>query len=331
MGRIICFRAAASWIVAPVWFLVATSATIIPTAILSAKPRTSRNLKSYLKQKQQHRRESNISLRTQAQQSATLHKYSLSMTSATVSNVVDKKNLVRSVKGGMGMMRKGGKGYSDIDYSDGEEVYGKGKGKSKGMMKRSNKKGKGKSKKGELPKVCDKLDFRPGSTEDEYPGEGKGKGKGKGKGDQYDDALCEPNILDEAKGIMDLLIFVSLIKQAKLEEIFLCAGPFTILAPTNAAFAENPSITKYLSDESNVKELREVLLYHILPGLTLTDEFTQGPAETLQGDVIEVALNPIIFNAMAIIEEGDIIGCNGVIDVIDGILLPPGMNFVSSS
>jgi uncharacterized surface protein with fasciclin (FAS1) repeats len=121
-----------------------------------------------------------------------------------------------------------------------------------------------------------------------------------------------------------------LIEQAKLEEIFLCAGPFTILAPSNAAFAENPSITKYLSDESNEKELREVLLYHILPGLTLTDEFTPGPAETLQGDVIEVALNPIIFNDEASIKEGDIIACNGAINVIDGILLPPGMNIVSS-
>lgn len=315
MGGFIRFKATALWTAAVSW-LVASAA--LQATVASAKRTSSRNLKSYLQSTERERKENFLALPGKIQQSTTtelMKKYQ--------TTTVDEQKPIRALKGGM--MGKSGKGYSDDD-----DGYGKGKGKVKGSKKKGKSK-KGKSKKGKgsgsLPHICEELDFGEDDTGDDYFGKGKGKGKGyrQRRDLQYEGALCEPNVFDTAKGLSDLSIFVSLIEQAELEEIFLCAGPFTLLAPSNAAFVENPSITKYLAETCNKKELRDVLLYHILPGLTLTDEFTPGPIEALQGDVIEVSVDPLIFNDKANIEEGDIIACNGAINIIDNILLPPGM------
>jgi len=317
MGGFIRFKATASLMVAAAWLL---AVAFLPESVASEKRATSRNLNSFLKQRKQQRKESFLALSDAVQQSSPT-------TNRLIKNFgssprADDRKPIRTLKGGMMGKGKGGKGHSDDD-----DGYGKGKGK----MKSSKKKGKSKKGKGSgLPHICDELDFGEDYSDDNYFGKGKGKGKGyrQKRSLQHQGALCDPNVFDVAKGIADLTIFVSLIEQAGLEEIFLCAGPFTILAPSNSAFVDNPSITKYLAESYNKKELRNVLLYHILPGLTLTDEFKQGPIEALQGDVIEVAVDPIVFNDKASIEKGDIIACNGAINIVNNILLPPGMRFL---
>jgi uncharacterized surface protein with fasciclin (FAS1) repeats len=326
MGGFIRFKATAVWMIAAAWFF-AVEALPATTASAELTGTNSRHLKSYLlsKQKPRQRKESFLALPDKIQQSSK----SDQLISKYDPTPVDVRKPVRALKGGM--MGKGGKGYSDDD-----DGYGKGKGGMKSGKKKGKSK-KGKSKKGKgsgLPHICEELDFGQDYADDDYFGKGKGKGKGKGyrknRDLQYEGALCEPNVFDTAKGLSDLSIFVSLIEQAGLEEIFLCAGPFTLLAPSNAAFVDNPSVTKYLSETCNAKELRDVLLYHILPGLTLLDEFTQGPIEALQGDVIQVTVDPVMFNDKASVEEADIIACNGAINIIDNILLPPGTSFTYS-
>jgi len=103
---------------------------------------------------------------------------------------------------------------------------------------------------------------------------------------------------------------------AKLDPIFLCAGPFTVVPPSNAAFADNPGLTTYLTDPANLDELREVLLYHILPGLYLSDDFEEGPIET-------IGLSPLTLNGVQVVET-DVMACNGVLHIIDHVLVPPG-------
>ena len=345
MGGFIRSKAA---VAAVAWLFVATTTFLgTPTTIpvVSAKRSTSRNLKNFVKQRK-------LNEHSAAHDSLTINKLQHVLPNSLPNNLrsLSGDHDMKPKRGLMGGSGKGKGGKGDEEYDDdashgkgkgGEEYdddasYGKGKGKGKEKDKKSKKmkgkgksKGKGKGKGGGLPEICSKLDF--GVEEDDYSGKGKGKGGGKGKGKghhelEYDEVLCDPNVFDEAKNIVDISIFVSLIEQAKLEEIFLCAGPFTILAPSNAAFADNPSITKYLADVHNIKELREVLLYHILPGLTLEDEFTKGSIEALQGDVITVSVDPLLFNSIASVKEGDIMACNGAINIIDSILLPPGMN-----
>lgn len=210
---------------------------------------------------------------------------------------------------------------------------GKGKGSSKSCKSaKGSGKGKGKgSSKGscdELPSFCDRLDFRTGVGQIPSPEEYGHRGLVaiQQRDLQFGGPLCDTNVLDTARHIPNLSIFVSLIEEAGLEDIFLCAGPFTVLAPTNHAFAANPGLTTYLADLKNVEELREVLLYHILPGLYLTDDFQNGSIDTLQGEsvTVNVTLSTITFNGAELV-EGDILACNGVLQMINEVLIPPGM------
>jgi uncharacterized surface protein with fasciclin (FAS1) repeats len=141
---------------------------------------------------------------------------------------------------------------------------------------------------------------------------------------QYDGALCDPNVLETAKLNKDLSTFVELLEVAGLTEYFMCSGPFTLLAPTNEAFEALDSATlDELLLPSNVEKLRDLLLYHIVPGLVLSDDFEDGSIDTLLGgQTIAVAVDPIVFNGRAEVVEADILACNGVIHAIDDVLVP---------
>lgn len=117
--------------------------------------------------------------------------------------------------------------------------------------------------------------------------------------------------------------FAALLGVAGLSEIFLCAGPFTVLAPSNEAI---DALDKDLLDElllpENREQLQEFLLYHILPGYQPSTELTAGPTDSLlSGEQVTVAVDPISFNGAEVV-EADIMGCNGVIHVIDDVLIP---------
>jgi uncharacterized surface protein with fasciclin (FAS1) repeats len=244
-----------------------------------------------------------------------------------------------------------GKGKESKSKSGGDTYYSKSsKGKGKGGKGKGSKGSKG-SKGGSsssLENFCRDLDFSgfygnygPGYGGDFFLGKGKAGGKAghkssshhhrslvqmtptHGREMQFDGFLCSPNVLDVASMNPNLSIFYDLIHQANLEKIFLCPGPFTVLAPSNAAFKENPDLLAYLLNPKNIDELQEVLLYHIIPGLFLTDDLVAGPIQSLLGDDIEVGVNPITFNQAGVVEP-DILACNGVLNIIDDVLIPPG-------
>ena len=100
-------------------------------------------------------------------------------------------------------------------------------------------------------------------------------------------------------------------------------GPFTALLPTNDAFNDlDPAFLDDLLLPENMEELRNFLLHHILPGATLTTEFTAGQTDTLfTGGQIDVGVDPIRFD-QAMVLTPDIQACNGYIDVIDTVLNP---------
>ena len=100
-------------------------------------------------------------------------------------------------------------------------------------------------------------------------------------------------------------------------------GPFTALLPTDAAFADlDQGLLDELMLPENIETLRNLLLYHILPGATRTTEFTAGPTDTLfTGNQVEVSLNPLLFDSADVVTP-DIVACNGYIDVIDTVLDP---------
>lgn len=138
-------------------------------------------------------------------------------------------------------------------------------------------------------------------------------------------ALCDPNVLDIARMNIDLSTFVALLELAGLSEYFMCAGPFTLLAPTNEAFqALDPATFQQLLLPANRQRLQDLLLYHILPGLYLSADFNDGSTldTLLPGESVSVTINPIVFNGRAAVVQSDIIACNGVIDIIDDVLVP---------
>jgi len=100
-------------------------------------------------------------------------------------------------------------------------------------------------------------------------------------------------------------------------------GPFTALLPTNTAFEDlDPAFLENLLLPENLDELVNFLLYHLLPGATLTTDLSEGPTDTLfSGNQLEVGLDPVQFDQVNV-TTGDIMACNGYIDIIDGVLSP---------
>jgi len=102
-------------------------------------------------------------------------------------------------------------------------------------------------------------------------------------------------------------------------------GPFTVFAPTDAAFAALPSgtIETLLTDPTGT--LAQILLYHVVGGTALSTDLSNGQTiATLQGQTVEVTINAdgvFINNAQVIV--ADITATNGVVHVIDAVLLPP--------
>jgi len=141
---------------------------------------------------------------------------------------------------------------------------------------------------------------------------------------QNDGPLCDPNVLETMRQNDDLSTFVKLLEDAGLAEIFMCPGPFTCLAPTNEAFEalDSDTLAELLLPGNNDK-LQDLLLYHIVPGLYLSEDFEDGSLETLLDEQrVSVTIDPILFNGRATIVEEDIIACNGAIQAIDDVLVP---------
>ena len=110
------------------------------------------------------------------------------------------------------------------------------------------------------------------------------------------------------------------------------SGPFTTNLPSNDAFnAMDPQRLEFLSRPENIGELRQLILYHILPGETLEADFTSGPRDTLLPNfTVAVSINPLMFNDASIIEP-DNLASNGIFNVIDTVLdpfLPTGAYYV---
>jgi len=102
-------------------------------------------------------------------------------------------------------------------------------------------------------------------------------------------------------------------------------GPFTVFAPTDAAFAALPkgTVEKLLKAE-NKDELTEILTYHVVPGSVLSTSLKSGDVKSVEGRSLKVAVNgPKVTVSGANVVKADIKASNGVIHVIDKVLIPP--------
>ncbi|HYC19585.1 MAG TPA: fasciclin domain-containing protein [Candidatus Bathyarchaeia archaeon] len=117
---------------------------------------------------------------------------------------------------------------------------------------------------------------------------------------------------------------VSLLKKANLTDVLNGPGNFTLFAPTNAAFAKVNSST-IANLENNTPELKNLLLYHVVPTKLLANNFTgSGTLTTVNGLSLPYSVNGTTIQlGNATVTKTDINATNGVIHVIDGVLMPP--------
>jgi uncharacterized surface protein with fasciclin (FAS1) repeats len=133
------------------------------------------------------------------------------------------------------------------------------------------------------------------------------------------------DIVDTAIAAGDFGTLVQAVQAAGLEEALRGEGPLTVFAPTDAAFAALPegTLEALLADPTG--QLQQILLYHVLSGEVLAAAVADGlEATTLQGAGVSFAIEgeEVTINEATIIAT-DIAASNGVIHVIDAVILPP--------
>jgi transforming growth factor-beta-induced protein len=134
----------------------------------------------------------------------------------------------------------------------------------------------------------------------------------------------ENDIVDIALGNEDFSMLVSLLQQADLVSVLQGDGPFTVFAPTNQAFEDLlQALDITAADLMAQPDLAKVLLYHVVPGKVMSTDLVDGMnAPTANGNEIIVDLsNGVMINDSNVI-SADIEATNGVVHVIDKILVP---------
>jgi len=136
--------------------------------------------------------------------------------------------------------------------------------------------------------------------------------------------LAAKSILEIAGSNPDFSTLTTLLGQAGFMDELSGPGPFTVFAPTNAAFDKLPAGT-LSSLRSNLVALEDILDYHIVNGTAImsTSLKVGMTAPTLEGSTVKVtSLSPVKINTATVISP-DIVASNGVIHVIDSVLTPP--------
>lgn len=135
----------------------------------------------------------------------------------------------------------------------------------------------------------------------------------------------EPDIVDIAAGNENFSTLVAAVSSAGLVDTLKSDGPFTVFAPNNAAFANLPAGTvESLLKPENLESLQNILTYHVVAGQVMAaDVVNLKRATTVNGKDVHIRVKDgtVYVNKSKVIAT-DIVGSNGVIHVIDNVLLP---------
>lgn len=135
--------------------------------------------------------------------------------------------------------------------------------------------------------------------------------------------LQAQTVADIISGSPDHTILAAAIDAAGLEPTLQGDGPFTVFAPTDAAFGDLPAgtVDALLQD---IPQLTAILLYHVVSGNVGSGDLTNGFVETVNGSNIVVNLTAgVVINGTSNVTGPDVTASNGVVHVVDGVLLPP--------
>lgn len=155
--------------------------------------------------------------------------------------------------------------------------------------------------------------------------------------DTEEQAVPESDVAAEPSGdtIVDVAIangsfetLVAAVQAAELVETLNSEGPFTVFAPTDEAFAALPEgILDTLLLPENKETLTQILTYHVLSGEVPSSEVATGAVETVAGEELEIIADESgVTVGEATVVIPDVEASNGVIHVIDTVLLPPSLD-----
>ncbi|WP_297088759.1 fasciclin domain-containing protein [uncultured Draconibacterium sp.] len=139
-----------------------------------------------------------------------------------------------------------------------------------------------------------------------------------------DKVLLPPSVVDIATYSDDFSSLVSAVVKADLVETLSSEGPFTVFAPTNDAFAALFAALQITSlDEVGNEDLASILTYHVVGDNVLSTELSAGEVEAVSGQKFNVSIdNEVMLNGTIKVIATDIQGTNGVVHVIDAVLVP---------
>lgn len=136
-------------------------------------------------------------------------------------------------------------------------------------------------------------------------------------------AAAAPTVLDVAAKDPQLSTFVQLAKDAGLADTLNASGTYTVFAPSNEAFKAVPAKTlEALSADKAA--LKNVLSYHVLPAKLMAADVKPGKAKTVQGAELTTGSTAGYASVEdALVTQADLSGTNGVVHVVDRVLMPP--------
>ncbi|WP_235929912.1 fasciclin domain-containing protein [Chengkuizengella marina] len=138
-----------------------------------------------------------------------------------------------------------------------------------------------------------------------------------------DNPQSKKDIVDIAVEAGDFNTLAAALEKAGLVETLKEKGPFTVFAPTDEAFEKLLDELDISAEELLAREdLKKILLYHVVPGKVMSGDLKDGmKVKTLANKKVEISLDPIQVNNANVV-KADIEASNGVIHVIDEVLLP---------
>ena len=130
------------------------------------------------------------------------------------------------------------------------------------------------------------------------------------------------NIVQTAITAGSFKTLVAAVQAAGLVDTLSGPGPFTVFAPTDEAFAKLPAgtVDDLLKD---IPKLKSVLTYHVVPGKVMAADVTKlSSAKTVQGQSLTIHNNHGVHIDKAMVTKADVVADNGVIHIIDSVMLP---------
>lgn len=144
------------------------------------------------------------------------------------------------------------------------------------------------------------------------------------------EAVASSDIVAVASSTEGFTTLVAALTAAGLVETLQGPGPFTVFAPNDEAFAALPAglLEKLLLPE-NIEVLKSILTYHVLAGKVMSTDVTAGDATTVEGSTLALGLMDGVQVNDATVITADVEASNGVIHVINKVLVPPTVDLAS--